>query len=109
MYSQSGRSKACEPSPSTDPDTGDELAVRDNVEPLSDRYEIPMKLITARVHGRPVGIQGKAVSAKVAGNVTSTSRIAVMPPYAADVVRLLVDSEVIVSKKTFELSGHTKA
>lgn len=45
----------------------------------------------------------------MAGNVAGTSRIAVVPPCTADVVRFLVDSEVLVAQQTLELDSHSEA
>lgn len=45
----------------------------------------------------------------MAGDVAGTSRVTVVPPCAADVVRFLVDGEVLVAQQTLELNSHSEA
>lgn len=45
----------------------------------------------------------------MAGNVAGTSRVTVVPPCAADVVRFLVDGEALVAQETLELDSHSEA
>lgn len=45
----------------------------------------------------------------MAGDVAGTSRVTIVPPCATDVVRLLVDGEVLVAQQTLELDSHSEA
>lgn len=105
-----------------------ESAVRYDVEPLGNREEVfgprsiststigefgngrrfltLVKLVPAWVHACPVRLEGEAVRVEVAGDVTCAGRVAVVPPSASHVVRLLVNGEVVVAQQAFELDGH---
>lgn len=45
----------------------------------------------------------------MAGDVAGTSRVTIVPPCAADVVRFLIDSEILVAQQTLELNSHSEA
>lgn len=45
----------------------------------------------------------------MAGNIAGASRVTIVPPCAADVVRFLVDGEVLVAQQTLELDSHSEA
>lgn len=45
----------------------------------------------------------------MARDITGTGRITVVPPRPADVVRLLVDGEVVMAQDSLQLHGHSKA
>jgi hypothetical protein len=67
-----------------------------------------VELISTRVHGSPVMLQRKTIRVEVTRDITRTSRIAIVPPSPSDIVRFFIDSEVIVSKETFQLNCHSK-
>jgi hypothetical protein len=44
----------------------------------------------------------------MAGNITSTSRIPIVPPGSPDVIGFLIDSEIVMAKHPLQLYCHTE-